>query len=682
MSFARDRGLFGSTLKGVGVLGCRPLGCGGPAVRLPGSIPGDFPSFQCAHSPSQLLPVFHQGIGSERCGSRPLHERSNRTGSSFSRLLQPPVCYPQGHRGLAACDRPLPSQPVCLSLPFSHGDSAVGPPVSASWGLDGVSGLEGRVPSGSCASGVLLLPEILCRGGGLSILRALLWPFECSAGVHLRHGPDFVDYASSRVLDPEVPRRLASPRVLVPGSGSGEGLSPLALPGARCPGQPGEELSDSHSDHGLPGDAVSDASFEGFPDPQTCPEARISGIRLHFLSSAASGSLASAVGGHVVSGVDRSGVSAPDAVSSAASELRRPSSSRLGQRFLGCLLPRGSSVVVRRVPSSRRSSTGSLSSLSFAVHRRLGFRLGCLPRRRSHVRLVVSPLFQLFDKPPGAPCGPLRGSRVSSPSHASVRQPVCGQHHRFGILEEPGRHPLLSPQFGGTGDLTPLRGTQGSVGAPVHSRAPECSGGLPESSVTGPRVGMDPLFSSLPGPPSVAGDFRPLRHFVEPSPSCLLLADGGSAVSGHGCDDAAVGWSSGLCLPSLWPSPVRHREGPAVSGVGAHVGSSILASTPLVSRPSGASGGCPSVPSTSEGSTQTASLPSFPPEPPRASSDCVSYIERSARTFGFSSAVARQLAPCRHSSTRVNYQAKWAVYGAWCARHGHSVSWPTVPKVA
>ena len=53
------------------------------------------------------------------------------------------------------------------------------------------------------------------------------------------------------------------------------------------------------------------------------------------------------LGGDVVSVIDQSGVSSPDAVSSAASELRRPSSSGLGQRFLGCLLPRGSLVVVR-----------------------------------------------------------------------------------------------------------------------------------------------------------------------------------------------------------------------------------------------------------------------------------------------------------------------------------------------
>ena len=191
-----------------------------------------------------------------------------------------------------------------------------------------------------------------------------------------------------------------------------------------------------------------------------------------------------------------------------------------------------------------------------------------------------------------------------------LRQPARGQHHRLGLLAESVWHPFVTPQLGSAGHLASLRGSQGSVGAPVHSRASECAGGHPESSFIGPWVGMDPLFSSFLGPSSsVAGDNRPLCHFVEPSPSRLLLADGGSAVVRHGCDDAALGWSTGLCLPSLRPSPVRRREGLAASGVEAHVGGSVLASTPLVSGPSGASGGCPSVPSKLEGSTQTASLP-------------------------------------------------------------------------
>ena len=129
-----------------------------------------------------------------------------------------------------------------------------------------------------------------------------------------------------------------------------------------------------------------------------------------------------------------------------------------------------------------------------------------------------------------------------------------------------------------------------------------------------------------------------------PSPG-VLRSDCGSAVSGHGRHDAVVGRSAGVCLPSFRPTASCAVEGQAVQGSGAHSCGSVLASAPLVFRPFGASGGCPSVPSTAEGSTQTASLPSLPPEPPRASSDCVSYIERSARAFGFTSAVALLTCP-------------------------------------
>ena len=181
------------------------LWSGGPTVRLPYFFPGDSPFFQCPHSPSQLLSIFHQGISSECCGSGSSRERGNRTCSPFSRLLQPPVCYPQSHQGLAAGDRPLPSQPLCSSLPFPYGDSAVGPPVSVSWGLDGVSRLVRHLPSDPCPSGISPLPEVLRRGRSLPISRSLLQSFDSSASVHSRHGPDFVNYASSRVLDLEVP---------------------------------------------------------------------------------------------------------------------------------------------------------------------------------------------------------------------------------------------------------------------------------------------------------------------------------------------------------------------------------------------------------------------------------------------------------------------------------------------
>ena len=133
---------------------------------------------------------------------------------------------------------------------------------------------------------------------------------------------------------------------------------------------------------------------------------------------------------------------------------------------------------------------------------------------------------------------------------------------------------------------------------------------------------MDPLPSGVLGvASSLAGEHRPVRNFLECSSPSVLCSSCGSAVGGHGRHDAIVGWSSGVCLPSFRPPASCAVEGSAIQRSGAHPCGSVLASTPLVSRPSGASGGCPSVPSTAEGSTQTAVFPRLPPEPPRASSD-------------------------------------------------------------
>ena len=85
-------------------------------------------------------------------------------------------------------------------------------------------------------------------------------------------------------------------------------------------------------------------------------------------------------------------------------------------------------------------------------------------------------------------------------------------------------------------------------------------------------------------------------------------------------------WAAGLCLPSLQPSSSGVGEGSGFQGPGADVGSSFLASAPLVPGPSGAASGDPPLPATKEGSSQTATLSSLPPEPVRASADCLSYI--------------------------------------------------------
>ena len=57
-------------------------------------------------------------------------------------------------------------------------------------------------------------------------------------------------------------------------------------------------------------------------------------------------------------------------------------------------------------------------------------------------------------------------------------------------------------------------------------------------------------------------------------------------------------------------------------------------------------------------------------------------IQRFARSQGFSSHVARPASLARRSSSRAGYQAKWTVYRQWCRAEGHSISCPSLPKVA
>ena len=57
-------------------------------------------------------------------------------------------------------------------------------------------------------------------------------------------------------------------------------------------------------------------------------------------------------------------------------------------------------------------------------------------------------------------------------------------------------------------------------------------------------------------------------------------------------------------------------------------------------------------------------------------------LRRFTRAAGFSSTVASQASLMRRPSSRKVYQLKWQVYRAWCHSHGHSVSRPSLAKVA
>ena len=345
-------------------------------------------------------------------------------------------------------------------------------------------------------------------------------------------------------------------------------------------------------------------------------------------------------------------VSSPYAISSTPPQYSRSSPARRLSSFLGRYLPQGSSVVVRRIPSSRRLFPGRMLPRFLSVLRRFRSRLGCSARRPPSVRLVVSPLIQLFYQSARAPGYSLCHSRFSTSPSGSDGGGLLRQFYGSGLSQETGMHPFFLSERGGSSASSSLRGSVGSPSPAVHSWSSQCPGGFSQPLIASPRFGMDFMSLGLRGIASpLACHDRPVRDSDDPSSAGVLLADVRPDVGGHRCDVTILGWSTGVCLSPVRPPSSGTSEGSGIPQPGAHVGGSVLDSTPVVPGPSGASGGDSPFPSKKEGPSQTAPFPSLPPPAVHATVDCVSYIRRSARQAGFSNAVAGQLStpfhPCQ-----------------------------------
>ena len=674
MSFVRCRGVPCEPLGGLGILGVRSVGCRG----LPDSFPYHPFPLSGSDTPSQLFPQLHLGDCVGRCSGGSAREWSSRASSFGSGLLQSPLCHPQGHRGLEARDRPLTPKPVGSCLPVSHGDSFVGSPISSSGRLDGVPGYPGCLHSGSGAPVISALPEVLHGGFGPTVSRSLFRPVDCPAGVHAGHGSCVCHHAPVRFQDPTLPGRLACPWILVSGYSAGEGLPPLALPGARGSCEPLQELSGSGSDFGLSGDEASNASFEGFPDPKACPEALLS-LLLEFVSCpqqlltlwrqllGVMSSLSSIVPGSRLRMhslqlcLNTAGHLLPYSASvswdnSCLEDLRWWSEESYLSVVLPLDLPQPDLALYTDasdlgwgafLQDDHLSGLWSRSCLTFSINYRELLAVfygvqGFLPVLR--VRSV-----SLFADNTTALSYLQKQWGTHSATLNSVAQSIlrlCELHQirlvpqfipdKLNVLADSlsRRSQVLSSEW--TLCHQAFRELLRRWPATIDLFATSMNARLPVyfAPMADPQsAGMDAMMQSWDGMQAYAFPPFGLLHRVL----------------------SKVRQSRGLKLTlvaSFWP---QHPWFPDLL--------ELLVAVPVFLP-------------------QTAALPSLSPEPPRASADCVSYLERSARAFGFTLAVARQLARCRRTSTPVNYQAKWSVFRAWCHRHGHSVSHPTIPKIA
>ena len=102
----------------------------------------------------------------------------------------------------------------------------------------------------------------------------------------------------------------------------------------------------------------------------------------------------------------------------------------------------------------------------------------------------------------------------------------------------------------------------------------------------------------------------------------------------------------------------------------------MVASKGVVPGSSGVSIGTSSRSSSSSRPFTPASFPSVPSSAPCATASRVETVERFARE------VAHQLAKCHRASSQRLYQHRWKCYRQWCASKGHTVSAPSIAKIA
>ena len=222
-----------------------------------------------------------------------------------------------------------------------------------------------------------------------------------------------------------------------------------------------------------------------------------------------------------------------------------------------------------------------------------------------------------------------------------------------------------------------------SSGSTVHPRLQQRPGGRSVSPSPAPSFRVVPQHDRLSiFVSSVAGPNRFICDLRKSSMFHLFLSLPGSSGSGHGRLPPVLGRSAGLRLPSVCHHSQSPREAPGISGDGAHPSGSALGTAPLVCRSPPAVAGPSGHPSGSYRPPAPASLSAPLPGSPQATTSCLETLWRFTRAAGFSSAIAEQSSLARRPSSGAAYQLRWSVYRSWCHSHGHSVSRPSLAKVA
>ena len=584
---------------------------------------------------------------------------------------------------MASGHRPLPSPSLCGRVSLPHGDHSVCAPVGASGGLDGLHPSEGSVSSSAGSSNFSSLSSLHVQEHCLPIQSAVLWPLHGSAGLHQGHDScfsytPFYGFRMSRYHDDWLVQSASResllrdlPTVLQLCHELGIVVEPQEIqPGSITGG------SVSGSYHRL-------HLFQGFSVGGGHLSAAVNSRRVSVLRLASRELMALATRRTFFAGSPSSWRQTEDAVPPA-----------LPPSILGSSGSGGSSVCVDGVSSrppvvapsplsvSRSVSLPGVSRPTLLV-RRLRRGVGCPSRSSDRFRPVGHPPGGVIHKRQGTACCPTGSSPVPVISTGSHGGCLLRQHHSGGLSSQGGWHKISSPQHLGSGDLA-------LDGVPLHPPGSAVPPGLqqrPRGRPVSPSPA--PTFRVVTKPDRIsffektlAGPNRFICHLRQSSLFDLLLTIPGSNVSRHRRVSPVLGRSSGLRVPSGGHHSACSREAQGLHGDGAHTSSSTLGPAPLVLRPAPAFAGSSSGPAGPSRPLALASVSSSLPGSPSAQASCLATLQRFTRAAGFSSAVAEQSSLARRPSSSAVYQVRWSIYRAWCHNNGHSISRPTLARVA
>ena len=684
MSKPSCRRLSVAPLTGVERQGRGSLGGGSLAVGISHSLPSGSHFIQGTHPFSGLLPQFHQGQGLGGGDLFSSGERSNRACSSpFSGLLQPSFCGDEGFRVVEAGDRPFVAEPEGSEDVLQDGDSPVGHVVCPTWRLDGVFQLERRLLASSDASGIAQVPQVRGVGEGLPVQSSVLWSLHGSTSLHTGHGSGFSLSSSGGYSSSSLLGRLAHPGLLQGAGSSCSGVSSPALQPTGYRRQLGEVSSGSLSTGGVSGSSVRFCDFQGFACPKESVEASLNWRRVLVLRAAASLCLAGAVGSAGFIDPAHSRGETSDAVPPVLSQSVLGLFGSVFTDPVGCGLSGRSPVVAGSASSGVRSLPESDFSTARVVVRRLGCRLGRSSRRRTRFRPLVSQRAVAVHQRQRV-AGYRESSVIFRSSSAGLRhRPVRRQFYGHCLPSQSGGYSVEDSEFHCSAD-SPVGGVSGShSGSTVHLGLPQRDGGCSVSSQSGVGLRMVSEDRGLSGAQEEVACFhRSLRHLSKSSLFTVFLSFPRSERGSHGCFASGLEWVAGVCFSSLGPHSCSPQEAPVIVWSPPDVDRSLLASASVVPGASGSGCGRSGDSSSVQGSSQTAPLSSFPSGGVKAVSSCVETIQRFAQSQGFSRHVARQSALARRPSSRAGYQARWAVFRKWCHDKGHSVTRPSLQKVA